>query len=69
MTRFDVPDMSCGHCRAAIEKAIRSVDPLAKVDCDLNARIVGVLSALDPDGLVMAMREAGYKATPLAAAR
>lgn len=69
MTRFDVPDMSCGHCRAAIEKAIHTVDPLARVECDLNARIVGVDSALDPDSLVMTMREAGYEATPLAVAR
>lgn len=69
MTRFDVPDMSCGHCRATIEKAIRSVDPLAEIDCDLHARIVGVKSALDADCLAMAMREAGYAATPVGITR
>lgn len=69
MTRFDVPEMSCGHCRATIESAIRTLDPKAAIDCDLNNRIVGVESALDQEAIVTALREAGYEAVPLAAAR
>ncbi len=65
MTRFDVPEMSCGHCTAAIQKAIRIADPLAEVDCDLAARVVSVDSALDDETLFIAMKEAGYNATAL----
>lgn len=67
MTRFDVPEMSCGHCTAAIQKAIRMADPMAELDCDLAARVVSVDSALDDETLVIAMKEAGYDASALAA--
>jgi copper chaperone len=33
---FKVPDMSCGHCTAAIAKSVKSADPAAAVDCDLG---------------------------------
>lgn len=68
MTRFDVPEMSCGHCTAAIRKAVTTLDPSASVDCDLNARVVSVESALDAETLVLAMKEAGYDATAIVAA-
>ena len=58
--------MSGGHCTASIRKAISSVDPAATVDCDLTARIVSVESALGQDKLVLAIKEAGYDATPVA---
>ncbi len=67
MTRFSVPDMSCGHCTAAIEKAIAAIDPAAKVSCDLDARTVDVDSSLNQQALSGAIREAGYEATTLAA--
>ncbi len=67
MTRFSVPDMSCGHCTAAIEKAIAAIDPAAKVSCDLGARIVDVESSLNEQALSETIREAGYEATTLAA--
>ncbi|OYX42087.1 MAG: heavy metal-binding protein [Rhodobacterales bacterium 32-67-9] len=68
MTRFDVPEMSCGHCTAAIRKAVTAIDPSASVECDLNARIASVESALDTETLVLAMKEAGYDATAIVAA-
>lgn len=67
MTRFHVPDMSCGHCTAAIEKAIRAADPAAGVSCDLDARIVEVESTLSEAAVSDAIRDAGYEATTLAA--
>ncbi|MDR9484851.1 MAG: cation transporter [Sediminimonas sp.] len=64
MTRFAVPDMSCGHCTAAIEKSIKSIDATAEVTCDLDTRQVQVDSVLDTDALSEAIRQAGYDATP-----
>ena len=60
MTRLSVPDMSCGHCTAAIEKAITAIDPTARVSCDLETRTVDVQSALSERALSEAIREAGY---------
>lgn len=36
MTKLNVPGMSCGHCKAAVEKAVAGVDPGAHVDVDLG---------------------------------
>ena len=63
MTTFKVPEMSCGHCTAAIEKEIKSADQAAEVNCDLNDRSVAVQSALGNDAILAAIKEAGYEAT------
>lgn len=62
MTKFSVPDMSCGHCTAAIEKEIKSADQAAEVSCDLSDRSVAVQSTLGTDAILVAMKEAGYDA-------
>ncbi|MCA0871642.1 heavy-metal-associated domain-containing protein [Seohaeicola saemankumensis] len=64
MTRFTVPDMSCGHCTAAIEKEIKSADSAAQVACDLGDHSVSVTSTLDSAALIAAIKQAGYTATP-----
>ncbi|MGC1261520.1 MAG: heavy-metal-associated domain-containing protein, partial [Jannaschia helgolandensis] len=38
--RLNVENMTCGHCRASVEKAIASVDPAASVTVDLPGRTV-----------------------------
>jgi copper chaperone len=63
MTRFAIPDMSCGHCRAAVEAAIASVDRSARVAVDLPSRTVEVDSTASPAALVAALEGAGYPAT------
>ncbi|UXX85269.1 heavy-metal-associated domain-containing protein [Roseovarius pelagicus] len=67
MTRFDVPDMSCGHCTAAIEKAIKAIDPTATVTCDTGTRKVEVESVLNEHALSEAIRNAGYDVKAAAA--
>lgn len=63
MTKLRVPDMSCGHCTAAIEKAIKTHDPTARVIFDLGARDVVVESTLGEQALSEAIRDAGYDVT------
>ncbi|SHF81743.1 copper chaperone [Modicisalibacter ilicicola DSM 19980] len=60
MIRLNVPKMSCGHCTAAIEKAIKAIDPTAKVSCDLGTHNVEVESFLSERALSEAIRDAGY---------
>ncbi len=61
MTRFTVPEMSCGHCTAAIEKAIKEIDTAASVACNLDDRTVTISSDLPAKALQSAIYDAGYK--------
>ncbi len=61
--KFHVPDMSCGHCSAAIDKAVKAIDPTARVDADIEAKTVSVVSAQAAPALQAALSEAGYPAT------
>jgi copper chaperone len=54
---FTVPDMSCGHCKAAIEAAIADAGGRATVD--LTQRTVTV-EGLDQARAADAIRAAGY---------
>ena len=65
MTKFTVPEMSCGHCKTAIEDAIAAIDSGAKVSVDLTAREVEIDSAMAADALISAMVAAGYEATAI----
>lgn len=62
--KFHVPGMSCGHCTAAIDKALKSVDPDAKVDTYLTSKTVRIASAKDAVTIRTALMEAGYPAAP-----
>lgn len=64
---FNVPEMSCGHCTSAIEKAITAADPAAKTNCDLTTRRVTIVSALETDALSAVIKEAGYDSEAVAA--
>ena len=65
--KFSVPNMSCGHCTAAIESAVKTADPHAAVECDLTTRQVRINSALPGDQLEAAIKDAGYDADPVTA--
>ncbi|WP_018183587.1 heavy-metal-associated domain-containing protein [Kaistia granuli] len=60
MLTLTVKDMSCGHCAATIEKAVKGVDPAARVGTDLPTKTVRVESAVDAAAIVAALDEAGY---------
>jgi copper chaperone len=64
MQRFHLPDMSCGHCVAAITEALKAADPEARIDIDRDARTAAVDSALPRETLAAALTEAGYTPAP-----
>lgn len=65
MTKFSVPEMSCGHCKAAIEKAVAAVDDAATVQVDLTQREVTIDSSAGIDALLAAMKSEGFEAQTL----
>ncbi|WP_372887737.1 heavy-metal-associated domain-containing protein [Shimia sp.] len=60
MTTFHVPDMSCGHCKAAIEKAVTAADGAASLSFDMEGRRVTITSALDEAALAALLEQEGY---------
>ena len=60
--KFHVPGMSCGHCTAAIEKGVKTADPTADVETDLQAHTVRVTSTLSANAIQDAIKTAGYTA-------
>lgn len=67
MLKLKVPEMSCGHCAATIEKAVRSVDPAARLAIDVGAQTVAVETRAEPAAVREAIRFAGYETEALAA--
>ncbi|MCB2120020.1 MAG: heavy-metal-associated domain-containing protein [Rhodobacteraceae bacterium] len=63
--RFSVPDMSCGHCKAAVERAIAEKDATASVTVDLSARQVVVETALAAADVIATLAAEGYPAEVL----
>ena len=65
MSRFSVPDMSCGHCKAKIEDALLEADGGAELEFDMDAREIAVDSTLDAGEVLDTIKAAGYAATAL----
>ena len=63
MTKLNVPEMSCGHCKASVEKAVASVDASASVAVDLENRTVEISGTADAAALLDALKGEGYEAT------
>ena len=64
MHHFILPDMSCGHCVAAITEALKAADAQARVEIDREARTADVNSALSREALAATLTEAGYPPAP-----
>lgn len=63
--KFNVPDMTCGHCVATVTKAIKAVDADAEVQTDLASKTVTVASTAPVSALSKAMDQAGYPNTSM----
>ena len=62
--RLAIPDMTCGHCRASVERAVAAAAPGARVSVDLEARTAEVEGAPDEARVLAAVRAAGFDAAP-----
>ena len=58
---LSVPGMTCGHCKAAIEREVGGVVGVTGVAVDLDTKdVVVTRTALDRDAIVAAIDEAGF---------
>ena len=56
---YSVPEISCGHCKATIEAAVRGLGGITSVEVDVDAKTVTVDGG-DDDAIVTAIEDAGY---------
>lgn len=62
-TNYTVAGMTCGHCTAAVDKALRQLDGVTDVAVDLDTGAAEVTSSgtLDAGAVRAAVDEAGYE--------
>ncbi len=65
MLRFQVQGMTCGHCVAAVTRALQALDPKAEVKTDLASGLVEVQGQLNAEQAEAAIRAEGYQPTRL----
>jgi copper chaperone CopZ len=60
---YEVPNISCGHCEAAISAEVGALPGVERVDVDLEHKRVAVSgSNLDGGTIRAAIYDAGYEA-------
>ncbi|MBW3594043.1 MAG: cation transporter [Actinobacteria bacterium] len=60
---FNVPEVSCGHCKSAIETALEPLNGVESADVNVEEKSVAVVfddSVIDRAGVVRAIESAGY---------
>ncbi len=62
MIRYSIPDMSCGHCKATVDKTVKALDPHAVLQFDMGARTVEIQTDAPTAALLAALAASGYPA-------
>lgn len=57
---FDVPDISCKHCKMTIEQALKEVPGIEKVDVSVDNKVVKVDGDVDESEVIRQIEKAGY---------
>lgn len=58
---YEVPEISCGHCKQSIEGAVGALDDVDRVLVDIEARTVAVEGTATDEAVEAAIDEAGYE--------
>jgi len=61
---WSVPDVTCGHCKSAIEGELARVDGVTRAEVDVDAKLLTVEGDASDDEVTDAVDEAGYEALP-----
>lgn len=64
MTELNIEGMSCGHCAAAVDRALRSVPGVEAVQVSLESGQARVQGNADQAAMMTAVAEEGYAAMP-----
>lgn len=58
---YDVPAISCGHCKEAIEGSVAQLEGVDTVAVDIEAKSVTVAGDAPDEAVVAAIDDAGYE--------
>ncbi len=58
---YDVPGISCGHCKSAIEAEVWKVPGVTAAEVEIEARTLTVTGDATDEQLRAAVSEAGYE--------
>jgi copper chaperone len=62
MTRnFEVPGMTCDHCKRAIEEEVGQLDGVVEVVVNVDKKFVTVDGLAGEQAIISAINEAGYE--------
>jgi copper ion binding protein len=61
-TTLKVTGMTCGHCVAAVTKALEAIPGVEKADVSLEKAQAVVSGEADPQAMIDAVKEEGYEA-------
>jgi len=62
---YSVPDVSCGHCKMAIERAVGAMDGVDRVEVDVERKSVSIdfdETVTNEEAILETMKEEGYPA-------
>ena len=64
-TTFSVPDIRCGGCAGAIQKALGSTEGVSQVNVDVAAKTVTVThdDKATPESMALTLDRAGFRPT------
>ena len=65
MTELKIDGMTCGHCTAAVKKALERIAGVESAEVDLASGRARVAGNADAALLVAAVQDEGYQAEPL----
>lgn len=63
---YNVPDVSCEHCVAAVQRELSKIDGVEAITVDLDHKTVTVQAAADvtDQQIIAGLDEAGYDVAP-----
>ena len=57
---YDVPDITCGHCKESIESELAGVAGVDAVEVDIEAKTVDVTGSVSDEAVRAALDAIGY---------
>lgn len=60
--KFSIPDMTCGHCKAVVERTIIDIDSDASVVVNLGSHTAEVETTAPAEAIIEALKTEGYAA-------
>jgi len=62
MIEATLKDISCGHCASVVTRTVKEIDSAAKVDINIETKLVRIETSADTETVMRALATSGYPA-------